>query len=374
MLLALQNSIRADERNANRDIAISKLPELVEYIPNIIPETDLSFLANIIRELESIGTLKPAADITSQWLSFHGEAYHFGGKGYESLDLAKFPHIQKLMDMVNNSPVTTRDANSCLINLYSDKNVAGRLHADNEAIVAQDSSICTVSIGVDRDIIFKRYSDTSKVIKTLSLENGSAFVMKPGCQRYLKHKLLKGTHGQGMRYSISFRRSVPEKHIEEPKVVKLETGTLLLASPSSSPSSCETDDPLNLYDDPLKTPPPIRLLDEHKVNPDKSQREYSHSNKYVLIIGDSYAKRLIGKKLGKGKYHIFNKSIGGANIRRTEAQIDNFFTSEESLTCEISHVFVSVCTNDIRYVYDRYQKLRLAFRQHVYICSHYYQY
>ena len=119
MLLALQNSIRSDERQTFRDIQTSKLPELVEYLPDFIPEPDVTFLANIIRELESIESLKPASDVRSQWLSYHGEAYHFGGKGYESMDLSQFTHIQTLMDMVNKSSYTTHDANSCLINFHT---------------------------------------------------------------------------------------------------------------------------------------------------------------------------------------------------------------------------------------------------------------
>ena len=86
---------------------------------------------------------------------------------------------------------------------------------------------------------------------------------------------------------------------------------------------------------------------------DWTQNTHQSNSKGVLIIGDSYANRLVGGKIGKWKYKVFNKSVGGANIRKTELQVDNFFISEESLSCEITHVFVSLCTNDIRYCYGR---------------------
>ena len=350
MLLELQNSIRSDERQASRDIQVSKLPDFVQYLPDFIPETDLDFLSNIIKELESIGSLKPASAVRSQWLSHHGEAYQFGGKAYESMDLSQFTHIETLMNMVNKSASTTHDANSCLINFYTDCSVAGRRHSDDEKFISQTSSICTVSIGSTRDITFTRFHDRSNVIEKFTLEHGSAFVMKPGCQKYIKHQLMQGKTGPGIRYSISFRRSIPTPESETPSVVQLPSGTLLLASPS--PSSSESGSVLSKHEH-TRTPPLTRPSTQLKDDLVWTEKTHQNNSKGVLVIGDSYAKRLVGSKIGKGKHKVFNKSMGGANIRKTELQLDSFFVSEESLSCEITHIFVSVCTNDIRYCYGR---------------------
>ena len=101
------------------------------------------------------------------------------------------------------------------------------------------------------------------------------------------------------------------------------------------------------------SPPLTRPTTQVIGDLDWTKKTHENNCKGVLIIGDSYAKRLVGGKIGKGKYKVFNKSMGGANIRKTEQQLDNFFVSEESLACEITHIFISVCTNDIRYCYGR---------------------
>ena len=49
---------------------------------------------------------------------------------------------------------TTRDLNCCLVNRYTNANIAGRLHADDEDIISTTSSIVTVSLGAVRTIDF----------------------------------------------------------------------------------------------------------------------------------------------------------------------------------------------------------------------------
>ena len=344
MLVALQNSILSEESNVRKNsVPNSELENLVDLVPDFISPDDEDLTSGITKDLHSLEALKPSKEVTSQWLSLIDLPYSFGKATYEAKDLNNYPHIHRLLDLVNAHGSTTGDATACLVNYYSDSDVSGRLHADDEPIISQTSSITTVTFGPTREIIFKR-GKNKPTLKSLILKDKSAFIMHPGCQKHLQHQLLPGSPGTGGRYSISFRKAVspleskpPTLKLASASILKLPSGSLLL---------------------PLASP---ELSTEHNGSSSfsfssediKQSRTIPTADRAALIIGDSISAKLNATKIGKGRVKVFNKAVGGATISKTETQLDEFYSSEESLSVYITNVFISVGTNDIRYAYER---------------------
>lgn len=355
MLVALQNSISSEESILRKNfLPDNKLKELVDFVPDFISpvnEDDNDLASNIIKELDSIKGLKSSSKVvTSQWLSLNDLPYSFGKATYEAKDLMEYPHIHRLLDLINSHDSTTGDANACLVNYYSDWDVSGRPHADDEPEISKSSSIVTVTFGPTRKIIFRR-GKNKPVVKSLTLTDRSAFIMHPGCQQHLLHQLLAGTPGSatGGRYSISFRKVVSpiEQNttilkLDSAEVLKLSSGHLLL--PLASPV-----EPALAPDRDISSSFPL-------FEDDVKQHRTSHTTRLdraALIIGDSISAKIDPNKIGKGRIKVFNKSCGGATISKTEAQLEEFYISEEAADVYVSNVFISVGTNDLRYAYER---------------------
>ena len=203
MLELLVTSLKNDKLHKKQE----NLPDLVDYIPNFIADTEVLVPA-LEAEIESmLPDFHNVHKVQSQWLSNDKKPYIFGNSKYNACDISKYPSICKLMSMVNAHASYTGDLNCCLVNRYSSSGVSCRLHADDEDIISDESSIMTVSLGATRTIDFA-VDCKSDITKSFTLESCSAFVMKPGCQQLLKHRLNRGEIGSGVRYSISFRRSV----------------------------------------------------------------------------------------------------------------------------------------------------------------------
>ena len=311
MLNLLMDRIRTDES----DMKQSDLLSFIDYIPNFVTDTDV-LVPTVEAELNTL-LGKASNKIASKWLSTDLQPYTFGNKQYDASDLSDYPGICKLLKSVNEHPCSTGDLNSCLVNRYNNHNVAGRLHADDENIISDSSSVFTVSFGVERTIDFTRDSK-SPVVKTLVLEPLSAFVMRPGCQQVLKHRVNKGIPGSGVRFSISFRRAIVP------------------------PSNANV---------------PVSLSPITSDNTDCASRSETHGvdakRPLIIIAGDSLAKPLKPVLLGKNKIDIANICSGGYTIHQTEQEIIKFSKTIDDTKHRVDKIFLSVGANDIRYCYSR---------------------
>ncbi len=326
MLSLLSERIKADKIAA----LPNELSSFIEYIPNLIRQNDPS-LTLIEQELNK---LLPNASqkVTSKWLSTNLQPYSFGKKTYDASDLSLFPGLHGLLGVVNSHVSSTGDLNSCLINRYSSHSVAGRLHADDEDIISDASSIVTVSLGAERTIDFAQNS-AAPLIKSLTLEPQSAFVMRPGCQQVMKHRLNKGEPGSGLRFSISFRRAVV------PTTKPSPCPPLAPSTQSSSHTTASSDSPSS---------------QSSSSSPSRHQAAKKSSEPLVLIAGDSLSRGLKPHLLGKKKVEVINISHGGDRIYETEQAINKF--SNEQLDPGKNHVekvFLSIGANDIRNLFSR---------------------
>ena len=196
--------------------------------------------------------------------------------------------------------------NCCNIICYSNDKKTLRLHSDNESDISQTHPIATFSLGASRLIEFVPIgSHHTRVVHSVEATNNSLYVMHPGCQSIVKHRVLQGDSSGSddqIRYSISFRRS---------------SSTPLTVSNSELPAS---------EDSPNVTLIPTSLL-----------------------VGDSLLARLDPERLGKGKKTILNLAKGGNKICNVIDNLKAFIADSGSKKYLVNQVFVSVGTNDIRF-------------------------
>ena len=145
------------------------------------------------------------------WLSNAGMPYTFGGHSH-------IPHIIKpdsgicnIMDKINLQFGLEFD--SCLITRYLSGDQALSLHQDNESILDKSHPIILTSIGSPRTLQFwdsDREID-GNLVHEVTVKQGDLLFMESGCQDNLWHKVLPASSEaqEGIRYAISFRRTVP---------------------------------------------------------------------------------------------------------------------------------------------------------------------
>ena len=109
---------------------------------------------------------------------------------------AKYPDLK--------GKVTAPVLNSCLVNRYSGMESLLPEHSDNETTIHPESSIFTVSLGEKCQITFADKQSKSDVL-TLTCDTGSLYSMTRRSQEFFSHRIDRGSVGDGVRYSLTFR-------------------------------------------------------------------------------------------------------------------------------------------------------------------------
>ena len=265
---------------------------------------DKSFLEDVRLELDSMDLHRPHSNkIKSLWLN----PAEVCGEDINSI--SKYPNVTKLLNIVNAQVSDGKGAlNCCNIICYSNDKKSLRLHSDNESSISQTHPIATFSLGVTRRIEFVPIgSHHTRVVHSVDASNNSLYVMHPGCQSILKHRVLQGDSSGSQdhtRYSISFRKYgsiLPrESYIQSPSE----------ESPSSTPVS--------------RIPA-------------------------SLLVGDSFLVRMDKERLEKNKKTVLNLAKGGNKIQNVIQSLHAFRNASENERYLITQIFISVGTNDIRY-------------------------
>ena len=258
------------------------------------------FMKELKVELDSLDLYSPlSAKPKSMWFNLKDDDYFHGGK-----NLTKYPHLSKLCTLVSSHENVNKQLDCCNIICFNNNRKTVRLHADNESCVDQSFPIATVSIGATRNIEFVPFgSHHERTVLTVKAEDNSLYVMKPGCQAILQHRVTPGNtkDGDQKRYSISFRKYKPDNPISAP----IQT----------------LDNPTNIVS----------------------------KTRTSLIVGDSFAARLDSSKLSKGRKNVINLAQGRNKLRNVHDSLEKFYNDPRNANLFIDQVFVSVGTNDIRY-------------------------
>ena len=296
MLEALTINLSADPATSND--SVTDITSLVEHVKDL--NLDDNLCEGINKELQSLDLRQRGRGVTTQWLSPTTDSYNYGHVMNQPLPINKYPNICKLMDVVNAHPSTSGDMDSCLVSRYASNKSTLRLHRDNEPLISQTSSICTVSLGAPRElsIVLDSTKNNEKPDHVLPATDKTMNIMKPFAQYKMRHAVFSGDASEdGERFSLSFRK--------------------------------------------------IKRPDDVQVNGFKPNEQVMEKESVVLIAGDSFAARLDQNLLGKSKKVVRNIAIGGRKMEKVKEDIENFV--KDNPTLEVTKLFVSVGTNDIRY-------------------------
>jgi alkylated DNA repair dioxygenase AlkB len=113
--------------------------------------------------------------------------------GWDPLILAIKETVEKQLN---------KSFNFCLMQYYPDGDAYISYHSDDERDLVDNSLIIGISFGEERRIFFKHKTTGERT--TLTLENGSMFVMGGKLQEYYKHSIPKEKN-KGPRISLTLR-------------------------------------------------------------------------------------------------------------------------------------------------------------------------
>ena len=285
----------------------------VEYLEDFCEDDPL--LTCVWAECESLNLSPKRSKAPTAWLCSQETAYTYPDVNpvHAPIDIKKYPSINKLLSIVNNSTEVSGPLDSCLVIKYNSKTSSLSMHDDGESLIDQKKSICSFSLGCERTLeFFECTGSKPRCAKKIRMKNNSLVVMRPGTQQNLKHSV-RAEPGKkedfdskdNIRYALSFRAIVKSTPAPGPKV-----GT----TPADVPKSQGT------------------------------------GRRVTLVAGDSYAARLDAAKLGKGKADVVNIAEGGARMDKVQKQLEQF--SEKHPGVHVEKLLLRIGTNDIRHVKD----------------------
>ena len=306
----------------------------VSHVPDFI--TDKNLLNDAISELDDLDMAVDKTD--TQWVNVVDEQYMYNGYSNKPvLLMANCPSVQSIMAELNNCDLEIDGGpmDSCLITKYPSGCNHLNWHADDEGDqIDQSSSVCTISIGADREINFRKKLPhkvrkkvkASPILGKFKLSEGSLTIMKPGCQQALEHRVPRSKQ-EGVRYSLSFRKFIRKGIAPQNAEINNFTSTSFDSEVSFSKNS--------------------EFSPTEPVNFNFNQNQKLPSA--MLFCGDSYFQALDPVRLSRKKnLNIFNIAKGGKTIDEIKDSMV-LFSSSHADSFDVTKVFISCGTNDIRH-------------------------
>lgn len=135
-----------------------------------------------------------------------GTTYTFSGTTVNAIDWNQDNELCDVLKTLKNKIASTFrfDPNFVLINRYEDGDQYIGYHSDDEKDLIKDSPIVGISLGAEREILFK--SNKTGKIKSVLLQNGSAFCMYSPTNDNYKHSIPKRKGVTRPRISLTFRQ------------------------------------------------------------------------------------------------------------------------------------------------------------------------
>ena len=340
LLKFLTEELSREECSINNS-SIPCIDEFVTYVPDFISKDDNVLMEGLKADFVSLGlngTNKKK--VCTKWVGDKGYAY--GNIKHPALPFKdnKFPFIEELMGKINNDG-RWGSVDSCFVAHYPSNLANVGSHTDDEENLDEDSSICTVSVGATRDVEFLPNNKAgtgprATVLKTITVEDRSMYIMKAGCQQLFRHRvpISLNTKG-GERFCLSFRKT---KNPDE-----------VINNISSSMPKHYSDEDVSFGNKTIVSPV---------------------VEKVSLILGASIIKELDPDRLAKGSNKCYVRAGGGNKLSKISSDLDTFY--EEHGQDNVVKVFISAGVNDLRYcttngVYHlRYQVINLISKINLY--------
>lgn len=141
--------------------------------------------------------------VTNRKTAWYGDQEYI--YSYSNTPKKALPWTRELLELKDLTERITGDCfNSCLVNLYPTGAVGMSWHSDDEKPLGENPVIASLSLGAQRKFSLKHKETRQRV--TLSLENGSLFVMKEYTQDYWLHSLPKTKNVSTARINLTFRK------------------------------------------------------------------------------------------------------------------------------------------------------------------------
>ena len=316
-------------------------------------------------DLESLNMKNGHLHATPQtrWLTSIDQQYTWSSKsGHKTVkhpqNIENFSIIHKIMKELNSKYNVS--LNSCLVSYFKNGHSKMKYHDDSEETLDQDTPMFVFSLGAERTVDFIHHGQDgrSKPLLSLTPADGSLYIMKPGCQQFFQHRVRGDNKVSCERFSLSFRRMVPQA-AGEAALVPIITTPIPAVSTAPTPNlswSVGSSLPISGSDNLSPVPsahehqglgsPGNPEQDPYVVRRGRGQKK----RKTTVILGSSITKWIRAKNLGLQGRKVINLSKSGAKIRDITQSLREFFDShEDSKSDNIDKIIVSIGTNDIKY-------------------------
>ena len=347
--------------------------DFVQYSEQFVSEDDKQLL---MAEIESLNLKSPASSpnkVTNAFLSFSKESYSWKAGHSQVVNtpllLENFPVVKSVLDKIKLS--VGCEINSVLVSRLSNGNTAVRLHDDDEESMDSRQPICVVSLGAKRTVQFvaKTQDDFRGTCLSLTPDDRSMYIMKPGCQTHFLHRVRKDKRIKEARYSLSFRCFIPEserkaENILTPSpvknlIAKFETPDEEFKTPGPTPNQLDSVNslPPKSTSTPRDCTVPGLSLDNATAgfspypchDTFMSKQSSSDTEKYCVIFGTSITEGVDGAKLSRGSRRVINRSVSGAKIGDVREEIRDFCIENPGAINKVDKVIICLGTNDIKH-------------------------
>jgi alkylated DNA repair dioxygenase AlkB/lysophospholipase L1-like esterase len=368
----------------------ANINDYVEYCEQFVSTNDKELLMG---EIESLNLKCPSTSpnkVTNAFISLSKESYSWMAGNSQvvntPLDLVDFPVLKSVLEKVNLT--AGGEVNSVLVSKLSNGNAAVRLHDDDEVSMDPRQPICVVSLGAKRNVEFvAKGGDYRATCLSLTPDDRSMYVMKPGCQTHFLHRVRKDKRVKEVRYSLSFRSFIPES---EQKTVKLSTPSPVknLIDKFERPENFMTPGPTTPIPDALGSVKSLPAKStstpwDSSMSLDKATPGFSpypvhdtflsnsisptRDEKYCVIFGTSITERIDGEQMSRGSRRVINRSINGAKIGDVKEEIRDFCIENPGVTSKVDKVILCLGTNDIKHFnsfqFDLFKRFRSPLTQ-----------
>lgn len=194
------------------------------YIPDFIEENKHSFQDEDNTRKNGVNILWDLIDWERRedsprnecWYADPPRPYTYGkGRGIRTYESKEIPSEICLLWVMVEGKLGCK-FEGCFVNGYEDGSDHLGWHADDGPDIDSDRPIAVWTFGAEREIWLREISSgvggasmqtTEELnrVEKIKLENGSLFVMKPGCQETCQHRIPKAGFICGRRISFTFR-------------------------------------------------------------------------------------------------------------------------------------------------------------------------
>ena len=316
-----------------------------DYTENVLEPGLLENLKKDLAQLDYLST-----GVNQPGVCLFGEHCYVYSKVTTKLKPIPFdeaPSIAKTLEVINKN--MGKHFNSVLVNRYCNKNSKLGWHRDDEPEIDQTEAIASLSIGAQRRLLIadsRDDADRGICSSITQLAENSVFIMGAGFQDVHLHKVACGRKNKaerGVRYSLTFRRLLPDPVNPLPKPTTADEAPPLL----SVTTAVKDNGHHNCYQAIVIGSSLTKGLDEALLSKrGKCFKVICHPGAHVKTIINSFEKIIRDKTLCCNCVQDIFVVCGGNDIQNGSMKsLYGIMDSITTLLCIISDNFLNAMIN-----------------------------